>query len=136
MAITPSDTEVAGAAQIRRVGQDVYAGLDVSQDERWFGTGPPRARSTPTSAPETEPAGYVVAAVFPTEQDAWAALLATQPRIEARLEMGLSSFDGGLPRDQRSVLAVRCGDSDRGDLAVIVAEYGGTLLSGDVAAPN
>lgn len=132
MAMTPSDPEVAdAAAQIRRVGQDVHAGLDVSQDERWFGAGPQRMPSAPPPFQINEPGGSIVAAVFPTEQDAWAALLAAQPRIEARLEMGLSSFDGGWPRDQRSVLAIRGGDGHQADLAAMIAEFGGTLFSGD-----
>jgi hypothetical protein len=45
--------------------------------------------------------------------------------------MGLRSFDGGWPRDQRSVLAIRGGDGHRADIATIVAEFGGTLLSGE-----
>ena len=132
MAITPSSDAAANdPARIRRIGQDVYAGQDVSHDERWFGTGPHRKRSAPPQAPMTDLAGDVVAAVFPTEEDAWSALLAAQPGIEARLEMGLSSFDGGWPRDKRSVLAIRGGDGHRAEIAAIVAEYGGTLLSGN-----
>ena len=134
MALSPSDGHVANdAARLRRVGQDVHAGLDVSQDERWFGTGPQRMRSAPPPSPMNEPGRTVVAAVFPTEDDAWAALLAAQPRIQALLEMGLSSFDGGWPRDRRSVLAIRGADDHRADILVTIAEFGGTLLSGDAS---
>lgn len=132
MAVAPSDAARAEDSDgLRRVGQDLFAGLDVSADDRWFGVGPLRVRGAPPQGPVTETAGKVVAAVFPTEEDARAALLAAQPRIDARLEMGLTSFDGGWPRDQRSVLAIRGADGDRALLAAIVAEFGGTLLSGD-----
>jgi PAS domain-containing protein len=134
LALSPSDEHVASdVARLRRVGQDVHAGLDVSQDERWFGTGPQRMRSAPPPSPMNEPGRTVVAAVFPTEDDAWAALLAAQPRIQALLEMGLSSFDGGWPRDRRSVLAIRGADDHRADILVTIAEFGGTLLSGDAS---
>jgi PAS domain-containing protein len=135
MALSASDPGTANtAAQIRRVGQDVHAGLDVSQDERWFGSGAQRMASAPPRAPEAELGGSVIAAVFPTEEDAWAALLAAQHGIEARLEMGLTSFDGGWPRDRRSVLAVRGADDHRVKILGIIAEFEGTLLSGDPMA--
>jgi hypothetical protein len=132
MAVTPSDAEVADdAARVRRIGDDVRAGLDVSGDDRWFGTTAARVRSAPPPSRGNEPGGNVIAAVFPTEEDAAAALHAAQPRIESRLEIGLSSFDGGWPRDQRSVLAIRGGDRHGAEIAALVAEFGGTLLSGD-----
>lgn len=130
MAIAPSDAEVASdTARVRRIGRDVYVGLDVSEDERWFGTGPVRQRSDPRRASEMEPLESLLAAVFPTEADAWATLLAIQPRIEARREIALSSFDCGWPRDRRSVLAVRGADAHL-DLATIINGFGGTLISG------
>jgi hypothetical protein len=108
---------------------DVHAGLDLSKDERWFGSDPRRLHSgTPSALVGTS--GNVIAAVFPTEQDAWAALLAAQPRIEARLDMALSSFDGGWPRDQRSVLAVRGADGHLDALSAIIAEFGGRIMAG------
>ncbi|MEA2546222.1 MAG: hypothetical protein QOI09_1495 [Chloroflexota bacterium] len=132
MAVTPSDAEVADdEARVRRIGQDVRAGLDVSGDDRWFGTTSARVRSVPPPSRGNEPGGSVISAVFPTEEDATAALHAAQPRIESRLEIGLSSFDGGWPRDQRSVLAIRGGDRHHAEIAALVAEFGGTLLSGD-----
>ena len=139
MAIAPSEADVAtdmatDLARIRRIGDDVHAGLDVSEDERWFGSGPLAVRRT------TEPeliwsSGNVIAAVFPAEEDAWAALLSAQPRVEARLQIALSSFDGGWPRDHRSVLAVRGADHRFETIAAVVAEFGGTIMAGGVPRP-
>jgi hypothetical protein len=130
MAIAPSDAAVGSdPARLRRIGDDVHAGLDVSEDERWFGSGPLHVHSA-TRPALIRTSGNVIAAVFPTEEDAWAALLAAQPRIEARLQMALSSFDGGWPRDQRSVLAVRGADGHFDAVATIVAEFGGTIMAG------
>ena len=121
MAIAPSDAEVGSdPARIRRIGADVHAGLDVSQDERWFGSGPRRVQSAP-QPPHIQTSGNLTAAVFPTEEDAWAALLATQPMVGNGLDIALSSFDGGWPRDRRSVLAVRGADGSFDALAGIVS---------------
>jgi hypothetical protein len=129
MAIDSSDAEVASdLARIRRVGDDVHVGLDASDDERWFGSGARLLRRTKPSARTDE--GSVVAAVFRTEEDAWAALLALQPTVDWRHQVALSSFDGGWPRDQRSVLAVRGPEDQFLSLAAIVARFGGVLLAG------
>lgn len=130
MAIAPSDGDVAtDLARVRRIGDEVLAGLDISEDERWFGSGPLAVRRSTEPGPSSS-SGNVIAAVFPTEGDAWAALLSTQPRVEARLQIALSSFDGGWPRDTRSVLAIRGADRDADTIAAIVAEFGGTILAG------
>jgi hypothetical protein len=71
-----------------------------------------------------------MAAVFPTEEDAWAALLALQSTIDWRHQVALSSFDGGWPRDERSVLAVRGPDDLFDALAPIVANFGGAIMVG------
>jgi hypothetical protein len=73
--------------------------------------------------------GDLTAAVFPTEQDGWAALLAIQGGITG-VEIALSAFDGGWPRDPRSVLAVRGANGHRDDIAGIVGEFGGGLMAG------
>jgi hypothetical protein len=129
MAITPSAAEVGlDSDRIRRIGEDVHAGLDVSADERWFGSGPMRVQGA--ALPNIVATGDVIVAVFPTEQDAWAALLATQPKVDGRLDIAVSSFDGGWPRDHRSVLAVRGADAQFAAVAGVVAESGGTILAG------
>jgi hypothetical protein len=129
MAIGPSEA-AAGTdlGTIRRVDGEVHAGLDLSHDDRWFGQGL-RVRGSARSALGGK-AGAVFAAVFPTEEDGWAALLASQPKVEARLEIALSSFDGGWPRDLRSVLAVRGADGHLDTIASIVARFGGTTMAG------
>jgi hypothetical protein len=128
MAIAPSTAEVASdAARIRRIGRNVYTGAEVSEDERWFGTVPLRPHR---SGLEVETAGGLLAAVFPTEAHAWATLLEIQPKIEARREIALTSFDGGWPRDKRSVLAVRDGASQLSDVAAIIEKFNGTLIAG------
>jgi PAS domain-containing protein len=131
MAIAPSDAEVASdAARVRRIGRDVHPGLAVSEHERWFGTRPARQRNVRRPALGAETPDDLMAAVFPTEPDAWAALLAIQPKIEARVEVALGAFDGGWPRDRRSVLAVRGAQGRLGDIAAIVEEFSGTLITG------
>jgi hypothetical protein len=130
MAIARSDAEVASdLARVRRIGDDVHAGLDASEDERWFGSGPRRMHSS-TKSSEATKGGAIIAAVFPTEEDAWAALLVAQPRVGARVQIALSSFDGGWPRDQRSVLVARDPDDHFKEIAAVVAEFGGTLMAG------
>jgi hypothetical protein len=129
MAIGPSEAAAGtDVGRIRRVNGEVHVGLDLSEDDRWFGQGlrvPGSARSALGGQ-----AGTVFAAVFPTEQDAWAALLASQPKVEEPLEIALSSFDGGWPRDPRSVLAVRGADGHFDTITAIVAQFGGTLMAG------
>jgi hypothetical protein len=135
MAVAPTDAALGNDAdRLRRVGQDLFAGLDVSANEGWIGAGPLRVRGAPRTAAPTEATSPVVAAVFPTEEDARAALLTAQPRMVAGPEMGLTSFDGGWPRDQRSVLAIRGGEGDGAVIRAIVAEFGGILLSGDATS--
>jgi len=132
MAIAPSDADAgSNLAPIRRIGDDVFIGVDVSEDERWFGAGPLAVRRSMPSALIWSQ-GDVIAAVFPTEQDAWAALLSAQPRVEAPIQIALSSFDGGWPRDHRSVLVVRGAHRDFETIAAVVAEFGGTLMSCEV----
>ena len=131
MAIAPSDAEVGSdPARIRRIGADVHAGLDVSQDERWFGSGPRRVQRAPQSE-LGQTGGNVIAAAFPTEEDAWAALLAIQPHIDAGFQLALSSFDGGWPRDQRSVLAIRGAGASFEAVTTIVAEFGGSIMASE-----
>jgi hypothetical protein len=136
MAITRSDVEVGtDLARIRRIGDDVHAGLDVREDERWFGSGPVRMQDARRSALVETP-GSVIAAVFPTEEDAWAALLAAQPGGGGPpLQIALSSFDGGWPRDRRSVLAARGADRHFDAIAAIVSEFDGTLMAGASTPP-
>jgi hypothetical protein len=129
MAIGPSEAVVGSSpGRIRRVNGELHVGHDLSQDDRWFGQGlrRPGARRSALGGQ----AGTVFAAVFPTEQDAWAALLESQPRVRTRLEIALSSFDGGWPPDQRSVLAVRGADGHSDTIAAIVAQFGGTPMAG------
>jgi hypothetical protein len=135
MAITSTALEVGSdSARIRRIDGDVHAGLDVNEDERWFGSAPVRAQDSKRGA-LLDPPGNVIAAVFPTEEDAWAALLAAQPIGGQPLRIALSSFDGGWPRDLRSVLAASGVDSRFDAIAAIVAEFGGTLMAGAAAQP-
>jgi hypothetical protein len=69
--------------------------------------------------------------VFVSEDEGLAALLAIPGRCQARLEMGLSSFGNGWQLDRRSVLAVRgVGGHHRSDIAAVVSEGGGSLMSG------
>jgi hypothetical protein len=130
MAIAPSTAEVASdAARIRRVGNDVHPGLELSWDKQRHGTSP---RGVPSATPSrrlTDASGDLVAAVFPTEEDAWFALLEVQPTIDTGVEIAVSSFDGGWPRDKRSVLAVRGHDGHSDDIAAIIAKFDGTLIS-------
>jgi hypothetical protein len=132
MARSQGDSDLG---RVRRVGDDVHAGLEIGQDERWFGAGPVRVPTPP--APLAGMSPNVIAGVFPTEQDAWAALLAAQNIAGARLEIALSSFDGGWPRDQRSVLAARGADGHVDALTAIIAEFGGATMasSGAPLAP-
>lgn len=129
MAIAPSDADTGSdLAPVRQIGDDVFIGVDVSEDERWFGSGPLAVRRSIPSALIWSH-GNVIAAVFPTEQDAWAALLSVQPRVRAPIQIATSSFDGGWPRDQRSVLVVRGADRYFETIAAIVTDFGGTLMS-------
>lgn len=131
MAIAPFAAEVASdAARIRRVGHDVHPGLELSWEKQWHGTSSRSMPSVYRSGPNTESASDLVAAVFPTEEDAWFALLAVQPRIETRAEIALSSFDGGWPRDKRSVLAVRGDNGPFDDIAAVIAKFDGSLMTG------
>jgi hypothetical protein len=134
MALALSEAEVASdAVRIRRIGQDVHAGLEARDEELWLGTGSPRLRSAPAPGGEGDAPTGLVVAVFPTQPVAWSALLAMQAQIEARIEIGLNSFDGGQPRDARTVLAVRAAERSLAGAAAIVAEFGGALLSGQLA---
>lgn len=129
MALTASEEEVAAdPIRVRRVGSDVHVGLEASYEQQWAGTSAPKPRSAPRPIPAGA-SGALIAAVFPTEQDGWAAVLATQIRIDG-IDVALSAFDGGWPRDPRSVLAVRGADGRRAEVAAIVAEFGGTLMAG------
>ena len=131
MALSLSDAEVAGdAVRIRRIGQDVHAGLEASYEERRFRTGSPQQRSGPASVSAADASATLVAAVFPTDQDAWAAFLTMQPKIEARTEIGLSTFDGGWPRDERSVLATRVAAVQVDDIMATIAAFGGSVMIG------
>jgi PAS domain-containing protein len=131
MAIAPSAAEVASdAARIRRVGNDVHPGLELSWEKQWHGTSPRGMSSVQRSDAGTEASRNLVAAVFPTEEDAWFALLEVQPTVEARAELALSSFDGGWPRDNRSVLAIRGDDGHFDGIAAIIAKFDGTLMTG------
>jgi hypothetical protein len=137
MALAPSIAEVASdGARIRRVGNDVYVGLEVSDDELWHRTGDPALRPAPRRSPGIDMPLHLLAAVFPTEADGWAALLAVQHRIQGGVEIALSSFDGGWPRDQRSVFAARGADDRLHEVAAImtaaVAQFGGMQISGRV----
>jgi PAS domain-containing protein len=72
MAIAPSAAEVASdAARIRRVGNDVHPGLELSWEKQWHGTSPRGMSSVQRSDAGTETYRNLVAAVFPTEEDAW-----------------------------------------------------------------
>jgi hypothetical protein len=130
MAVAPSTAEVASdATRIRRVGDDVHPGAELSWEKQRHGTS---RRSVPSATPSrrlTDASGDLVAAVFPTEEDAWSALLEVQPTIDSQVEIALSSFDGGWPRDTRSVLAVRGDDGHFDDIASIIAKFDGTLIS-------
>ena len=130
MAIAPSTAEVASdATRIRRVGNDVHPGAELSWEKQRHGTSP---RNVPSATPPllpTDASSALVAAVFPTEEDAWSALLEVQPTIDTRVEIALSSFDGGWPRDTRSVLAVRGDDDHFDEIAAIIAKFDGTLIS-------
>jgi PAS domain-containing protein len=128
MALGASDAEVEpDSIRLRRVGQDVYPGTKANDEARWFGTDQRRRPGAPP-APEIDASTDLTVAVFPTEDDAWAALLALQPMITAPQEIALTSFDGGWPRDQRSVLAVRGVDAKLATIATILEDLGGLLV--------
>jgi hypothetical protein len=129
MALMASNEDIAAdAIRIRRVGADVYAGHESDYEDRWAGTGAQRPRGA-TRATSDEGLGDLTAAVFPTEQDGWAALLAIQAAMTG-VEIALSAFDGGWPRDPRSVLALRGANGHSDDIAGIVAKFGGALMAG------
>jgi hypothetical protein len=131
MAISRSDDAIApDEARIRRIGNDVTVGLPLTEDERQLATATIRLRNAGFVA-ETRTSRSVVAGVFVNEDEGLAALLAVPGRCKARLEMGLSSFGNGWQPDRRSVLAVRgVGGNHRADIAAVVSEGGGTLMSG------
>jgi hypothetical protein len=136
MAVAPSDAEVGSdLARIRRIGDDVHAGLDVSDDDRWFGARSSRVQEVRRLALVHTP-GSVMAAVFPTEGDAWAAVLAAQPSGGSPLQIALSSFDGGWPQDRRSVFAARGAVSHFDAISAIVAEFDGTIMAGAGMQPS
>jgi hypothetical protein len=133
MAVQASNEEIdAGAIRVRRVGADVYAGRESDYEDRWAGTGAKAGAGRPRAAARSasdEAPGDLTVAVFPTEQDGWAALLAIQGAITG-IEVALSAFDGGWPRDLRSVLAVRGANERGGEIGEIVAGFGGGLMAG------
>jgi PAS domain S-box-containing protein len=133
MALQASNEEIAAdAGRVRRVGADVYAGHESDYEDRWAATGATAGAGRPRAA--TRPAadkgpGDLTAAVFPTEQDGWAALLAIQAAITG-VEVALSAFDGGWPRDLRSVLAVRGANGHGDEIGEIIAGFGGGRMAG------
>ena len=130
MAVAPSKNE-GGAARVRvrRVGKDVFAGRETNYEEQWAGTGALSGRNGSVPAC-TQSAGELIGAVFATEHDGWAALKTIQWRF-AQVTVALSWFDGGWPRDLRSVLAVRGGIGHLDDVTAIVSELGGSFMAGN-----
>jgi hypothetical protein len=53
-----------------------------------------------------------------------------QPKVEARTEIGLSTFDSGWPRDERSVLAIRVAAEQVEGIMETSAEFGGSVMVG------
>jgi hypothetical protein len=78
----------------------------------------------------TAVAPSILAAIFHNESAALEALLAIQRRIPSRLEMGLRPVAGGQRNDQRAILAVRLGEDIAADVAAIVTEFHGSIISG------